>query len=111
MIGDRVKIVSQEYDTIPVYMPRKEVVGGEFMRNHDGTVIVQMAGGVKAGAIGTIQDVGITVNRASLRTGDNRLPGLGGTDNVILYPVLFDDYQQVGWVPSDNIKIGFGGQA
>jgi len=115
MIGDRVRINfgsmvdNSTLDNIPVYSPRLGA-DGDFIVANDGTVTVDTAGGVKPDTVGTIHGHPIKVYRTAL-VGQAKIAGLGANDNVLLFPVMLEQYQQVGWFPSDHVRILEGGKA
>lgn len=112
MLGDRVRIgatgtFKEEADsTICVYRPKLDG-NGNYIIAGDGTVLIEMVGGVTAGSSGTINGSAIKVNRSELKS-YNGIPGLGTTDSVLVFPVMLDKYQQVGWFPNDAMKIMSG---
>lgn len=75
----------------------------------DGTTIVENAGGVAIGSVGTIVGPQIDVHKSYLHNAQDYAASLGGTDKVQLVPVMLDIYQRVGWFPIDNIRIYSGG--
>jgi hypothetical protein len=113
MLGDRVRIGAtgtfkeEAGTTICTYRPKLDG-NGNYILAGDGTVLIEMVGGVTAGSSGTISGPAIKVNRTELKS-YNGVPGLGVTDTVLVFPVMLDKYQQVGWFPNDDMKIMAGG--
>lgn len=113
MLGDRVRIgatgtFKEEADTmVLVYRPRTNP-DGTFIEAGDKTYLVESVGGVTAGSSGTIQGHPISVHRTQLKNFSG-VPGLGSVDNVLMFPVFLDKYQQIGWFQNDDIKIMAGG--
>lgn len=69
-----------------------------------GGAIVQRAGGVKAGTRGTVVGPSIKVPRRCLIEYKD-VPAAMGVDLVDLYPVQFDTYSGIGYLPGDAIKV------
>lgn len=115
MIGDRVRINfgsmtdGASLDNIPVYKPKLDA-NGEFVFANDDSVAVEAAGGVKPDTVGTINGHPIKVYRTAL-VGQGKIAGLGSNDFVLLYPVMLEQYQQVGWFPTEHVRIIEGGKA
>ncbi len=115
MIGDRVRINfgtmvdTASLDNIPVYSPRVGA-NGDFIVANDGSVTIDTAGGVKPDTVGVIHGHPVKVYRTTL-VGQSKIAGLGANDHVFLYPVMLEQYQQVGWFPTDHIRILEGGKA
>lgn len=115
MIGDRVRIGAtgtfKEADDTMVFVYRPKVdAAGNFIEAGDGTYMFESVGGVKAGTSGAIQGQPVKVHRTQLKTYSG-MAGLGSTDNVLMFPVFLDHYQQVGWFQNDDVKIMAGGRA
>ena len=66
-------------------------------------------GGVKPGSVGTIDGHPVKAHKRKL-FGYDKVPGFGGQDTVLLYPVFFDIYQKTAWVPQDYFKVIDGHQ-
>lgn len=115
MKGDRVQITSgmlhiQSDEVLPVYGPTK-LGNGQLKESYDGSYEFQRLGGVKAGTTGVIQGAPLKIHRSQLLHLQNAaaLASLGGTNDFVnMFPIFLDYYQQVGWFPSDHIKIVSG---
>lgn len=115
MKGDRVRITTGTlYEDSPdalvfVYGVRLDQ-GGVPIRAHDGTVQIESMGGVKNGCSGVIVGYPEKAHRSQLKDHDSP-PGLGTNDFVEMIPVMLDHYQQLGWFPTNNIRVLSGGVA
>lgn len=69
-----------------------------------GGALVERAGGVKAGSKGTVIGPSIKVPRRCLIEYAS-VPASMGVDLVDLYPVQFDAYSGIGYLPGDAIKV------
>lgn len=115
MKGDRVQITSavihlQADEILPVYGPTK-LQNGQLKESYDGSYEFQRLGGVKTGTTGVIQGPPLKIHRTQLLHLQNTpsTAALGGTNDFVnMFPVFLDYYQQVGWFPSDHIKIVAG---
>lgn len=115
MKGDRVTISSavlhtQADEVLPVYSPAK-LGNGQLKESYDGSYEFAKMGGVKAGTTGTIQGPPLKIHRTQLMHLQNTpaTAALGGTnDFVSMFPIFLDYYQQIGWFPSDHIRIVSG---
>lgn len=115
MKGDRVQITSgmlhiQSDEVLPVYAPTK-LGNGQLKESYDGSCEFQRLGGVKAGTTGVIQGAPLKIHKTQLLHLQNApaIASLGGTNDFVnMFPVFLDYYQQVGWFPSDHIKIVSG---
>ena len=115
MKGDRVQIksglmLSSNDEVLPVYSPTK-LSTGQLKESYDGSFEFQRLGGVKSGTTGTIQGDPLKIHRSQLLHLQNipATAALGGSNDFIsMFPVFLDYYQQVGWFPSDHIKIVSG---
>jgi hypothetical protein len=103
MKGDRI-VVS---NILVVYKPRTNL-DGSFVVSFDGTVVVDQAGGVKVGSTGVVQGDPIQVHRTQLAHLQKTTAGLSGNDFVSVFPVYFDQYKLVGWLPSDHVRVVAG---
>lgn len=90
-------------DMVIVYKPVLSENGNMVIDSTQGAV-VQRVGGVKAGSKGTIVGPSLKVPRRSLIEYANVSATLG-LDLVDVYPVQFDDYSGIGYIPGDSIKI------
>lgn len=91
-----------EDDMVIVYKPvlnEKQ----DMIIDSSGGAVVQRVGGVKAGTTGTIVGPSIRTPRRSLIEYANTVAPLG-VDLVDLYPVQFDTYSGIGYLPGDAIK-------
>ncbi len=91
-----------EEDMVIVYRPVLDNKQN-FIIDSSGGAVVQRVGGVKAGTKGTIMGGSIKVPRKALVEYGN-IPTSLGADMVDLYPVEFDSYSGLGWLPGDAIK-------
>lgn len=112
MKGDRVQIVSSmmhiaDGEIIHVYAPVANP-DGSLQVTFDGFNVVKSAGGVKAGSTGVIQGGGIKVHRAQLHHMQGQSTAISGNEFIMVFPVFLDTYQQVGWFPSDHLKVVAG---
>lgn len=115
MRGDRVKITTGTmYEDRPealvfVYNVSLDPAGAP-VRAHDGSVQIQSLGGVKNGSTGVVMGPPERAHRSQLRD-HTTPPSLGTNDFVEMIPVMLDYYQQLGWFPSNNVRIMAGGVA
>jgi len=115
MKGDRVQIksglmINTADEVLPVYSPSK-LGNGQLKESYDGSYEFQRLGGVKSGTTGTIQGPPLKIHRSQLLHLQNvpATAALGGTNDFVnMFPVFLDYYQQVGWFPSEHIKIVSG---
>ena len=115
MKGDRVQITSgmlhtQADEVLPVYGPTK-LGNGQLKESYDGSFEFQRLGGVKAGTTGVIQGPPLKIHRTQLLHLQNTpaTAALGGTNDFVnMFPVFLEHYQQVGWFPSDHIRVVAG---
>lgn len=110
-IGDRVRVgapgIIEGTDNVVVYGLASDQEGNALYDSH-GYSIVKSLGGVKPGTTGTIQGHPIRVHKSGL-IDKNRAAGfVGSVDVVDLYPVFLDHYQQLGFFPSDVMRIFSG---
>lgn len=111
-IGDKVR-VSGTYmysgnENIPIYTVE---VGpdNKYVVDLEGCGMgLKVIGGVKPNSTGTIDGHPVKAYRKQL-IGYEKVTSLG-VDTVMLFPVLFDHYQRVGWVPSDYLHMTDGHQ-
>lgn len=111
MIGDRVRITSSgaflnesNEEIVPVYKPRIDPTDhSRMLYMNDGTVIVECVGGIKGGETGAITGDPIRVSRTQLKGYQHQVPGLGLKDEVLLFPVMLEHYQQTAWVYGDHL--------
>lgn len=75
----------------------------EMVIDTSGGALVERAGGVKAGSTGVIVGPSIKVPRRCLLEYKD-VPTAMGVDLVDLYPVQFDAYAGIGFLPGDAIK-------
>jgi hypothetical protein len=115
MKGDRVKITTGTmYEDaadalVYVYGVQLDNKGVPVYAN-DGTVQIQSLGGVKNSSTGTIIGFPEKAHRTQLKD-QSSPPGLGGNDYVEMIPVMLDTYQQLGWFPTNNVRVVQGGVA
>jgi len=113
MKGDRVQIVSNmmhinKDEVVHVYAPVTNP-DGSLQQTYDGFGVVKSMGGVKTGSTGVIQGDGLKVHRLQMHHLQNQGASLGGNETVVVFPVFLDAYQQIGWFPSDHLKVVSGG--
>lgn len=77
---------------------------GQMIFDTTGGALVERAGGVKNGSVGTITGPSIKVPRRCLIEYKD-VPAAMGVDLVDLYPVQFDAYGGVGFLPGDALKM------
>ena len=116
MIGDRVVLTSKgmfvnesQREIVPVYKLRLDDNKNPIVAN-DGTLLVECVGGVNGGEKGSIKGDPVRVSRTQLRGYKHETPGLGLKDDVLLFPIMLEHYQQVAWVFSDHVKPIQGGK-
>ncbi len=113
MKGDRVTIISSwmfenKDEVLPVYAPVLNP-DGSYKTSYDGSVELARLGGVKSGSSGVIQGDGIKVHKSQLLHLQEQVNALGGTNDFLtVIPVFLDTYQQVGWFPTDHIRVVAG---
>lgn len=93
---------SSTEDMVLVYRPTLDQ-GGNMIIDSSGGAVVERVGGVKSGSTGVISGPSIRVPKKALIEYANETAGLG-TDLINLYPVQFDHYSGIGFVPGDAIK-------
>lgn len=114
MKGDRVTLKSlqpfKNQQDQPITCVYKLVLNsnGEPQFGHDGTVSIELAGGVPDGTTGVIDGPLLHVSRAQLKEYANS-PGMSVNEKLPLFPIKLDVYQQVAWVCGDNLKVVSGG--
>jgi hypothetical protein len=100
MIGDKVKVqMSFNYvgeKNIPIYKTESIDI--------EGNATISVIGGVKPGSIGSITDYPVKVLKSKL-IGYEKPHALGSNDTVLLFPIFFEHYQQIGWLPNDYFQI------
>lgn len=89
-------------DMVIVYKPI--LSEGNMVFDHTGGAMVNRAGGVRAGSKGTIVGPSLKVPRRALIEYKDT-PAAMGLDLVDIYPVQFDEYSGIGYLPGDAIKI------
>jgi len=110
MKGDRITVVSSlmfetKEEVLPVYAPVLNP-DGSFKTTYDGGVELARLGGVKSGSSGTIQGPSIKVHKSQLLHLQEQTSALGGTNDFqSVVPVFLDAYQQVGWFPTDHVRV------
>lgn len=112
-IGDRIILTPtngvMDDVVLMVYGPRIDETTGEYVADPQGAVSLLRLGGVKAGSAGCIVGAPFTAQRTHL-AGEVITPTMGGFDFVKMYPIRFDAYPTVAWVPAHQIKIVSGAQ-
>lgn len=117
MKGDRVIVgnsmeLTENGAVLAVYRPRSSE-NGELIFAHDGSVLLEQVGGVKVGTTGFVEGPSLMAHRTQLhhlRT--EAATSLGGTNDFLaVFPIFLEQYQQVGWLPADHIRIVSGGRA
>lgn len=107
-IGDRVRIgapgIIEGTDNVVVYGLTKDQDGNVLFDSY-GYALVQNLGGVKPGTTGTIQGPPVRVHKSGLIDKNRGAGFVGSVDIVDLYPVFLDYYQQLGFFPSDVMRI------
>lgn len=110
-VGDRVIIGDgttwNSSVTVRCYEPIVDSAGNLDLDTYGAAKIIKL-GGVKGGTTGVMLGQPVRIHRLQL-VGEENIPNIGGIDFVNLFPVQFDYYQRVGWVPSHHIKIFEGG--
>lgn len=106
--GDRIKITTGntlgEENNFPVFDPIIDPSKpSHYMTDNNGYVIVKAVGGVKPGSLGRIDGDGVRVS-STVVYGKTRGANLGN-DWEMIFPVFFDEYQQVAWVAQDHFRI------
>jgi len=114
MKGDRVQIISgtiYENKDALVYVYAVQLdENGTPVRAADGSVFINSQGGVKTGTTGVIMGPPEKVYRLHLKDAEN-VSGLGANEYVNVVPVMLDTYQQLGWFPTEKIRVVAGGRA
>lgn len=117
MKGDRVIITNNTgtlvgqgttKELIMVYQPQVDPTTRFFIQANDKSYLVSAAGGVNKGSTGTIHGDPILVHKTQLHDYEGVI-GLGNNDTINLFPIFLDRYQQIGWFPSNVIKVMGGG--
>lgn len=103
-VGSGTAFISyKEDDMVIIYKPMLSE-NKEMVLDTTGGAIVQRVGGVKAGSKGTVMGPSIKVPRRCLIEYKD-VPAAMGVDLVDLYPVQFDNYSGIGFLPGDAIKV------
>lgn len=117
MKGDRIIVgnsmdLTENGSILAVYKLRTNEVG-EPTFAHDGSVLLEQAGGVRVGTTGFIDGPALLAHRTQLHhLRSQGTTSLGGTNDFInIFPVFLEQYQQIGWMPVDHIRIVSGGRA
>jgi len=109
-VGDRVRVGMGTIDISPepvaVYNLITEV-NGNVVFDNNGFATPKVMGGVKGGSIGVIIDKPLLVLKSSLKSFGDGAAAMG-LDHVPMYPVMFEHYQKVAWVPQDHVHITHG---
>ena len=111
-VGDRVKVGFGSIDTSAVTVAIYELqkgLDGNFIVDSRGACSPVLKGGVKGNSFGTIVGEGVNVPKAMLKEQAQGAAAMA-TDYVKMYPVDFDYYKQVAWVPMDHLHIIAGPQ-
>jgi hypothetical protein len=117
MKGDRIVVgnsleLTENGAVLAVYRPRVNEQG-EMIFAQDGGVLLEQIGGVKVGSLGFIDGPSLLTHRTQLlhlRT--ENATSLGGTNDFApVFPVFLEQYQQIGWLPGDHIRVVSGGRA
>jgi hypothetical protein len=93
---------STKEDMVLVYKLMQDS-SGKMIQDTTGGALVERAGGVKAGSTGVIVGPSIKVPRRCLIEYKD-VPAAMGVDLVDIYPVQFDHYSGIGFLPGDAIK-------
>jgi hypothetical protein len=105
-VGDKVKIgnghLFEGTTNIPIYHVDVDSTN-KYVVDSDGCSIPKFIGGVKPGSIGFIDGNPTRAVKSKL-AGYDKVPALG-QDYVNLYPIRFEYYKQVAWVPCDFFQI------
>ncbi|MFA6049790.1 MAG: hypothetical protein WC761_01215 [Candidatus Paceibacterota bacterium] len=109
MKGDRIQIVSSlmfetKDEVLHVYTPVNNPDGSPQL-TFEGYHVVRSVGGVKSGTTGVVTGEPIRVNRLQLHHVQNQSATVGGNDYAFMIPVFLDTYQQVGWFPTDYVRV------
>ena len=115
MKGDRITAVSSimfntEGEVLPVYDLQRNP-DGSIVTAFDGSVVLRRIGGVKSGSTGVVVDEPIKVHKSQLLHLQGQTTSLGGTNDFLpVYPIFFDTYQLLGWLPADHMRVTGGGR-
>lgn len=117
MKGDRIVVgnsleLSDSNAIMAVYRPRSNE-NGEPLVAHDGSILLEQIGGVKVGTTGFIDGPAIRAHRTQLlHLRAEGATSLGGANDFVnVFPIFLEQYQQIGWLPVDHIRIVSGGRA
>lgn len=94
---------STKEDMVLVYRPINDA-NGNMIIDATGGALVERVGGVRAGSTGVIVGPSIKVPRRCLIEYSD-IPATMGVDLVDLYPIQFDHYSGIGFLPGDALKI------
>lgn len=104
--GDKVRVglghLFEGTDNIPIYHV-DTTADDRYIHDSDGCSIPKFIGGVKPGSTGIMEGNPTKVVKSRL-LGYDKVPALG-QDYVLLYPIKFDYYKQVAWVPMDFFQV------
>lgn len=89
-------------DMVLVYKPIIDSKGN-FVFDSSSSIMVERVGGVKAGSTGVISGPSIKVQRKALMEYADTTAAFG-PDTVDMYPVTFDAYSGIGFLPGDALK-------
>ena len=79
---------------------------GHYVVDPEGCVAPRFVGGVKPGSYGRIDGHPAKAPKSRLR-GYEKVAAMGA-DLVLLYPVFWEHYKQVAWIPVDHFQIVSG---
>lgn len=109
-VGDRIKVMTshlfQAEGNVAIYHVSVDS-NNKYVVDSEGVCSPSVVGGVKLGSTGTIDGHAVRARRTSLK-GFEKVTTMGGNDTILLYPIWFDHYKQVGWLPIDHFQIVSG---
>ncbi len=106
-VGDRVRVGMGTIDIATTNVPVYDVANdeqGNIVFGSDGSVSPRQIGGVKGGSYGKIVGPSVRVIKSQLRGYGEGAAALA-VDYVQMYPVEFEFYKKVAWVPQDHVHI------
>jgi len=110
-VGDRVRVgfgtIDISKDNVPIYQLETYQHNNQIMVDPMGAATPKVVGAVKGGSYGLIVGGPIKVIKSLLR-GMSAGAAAMGLEHVLMFPVEFEYYKQVAWVPQDHMHVVSG---
>ncbi len=94
---------SKPDEMVLIYAPAKDAKGDYIIDSSKG-ILMNRVGGVKTGSTGTIVGPSIRAPRKLFIEYGEYTSNPGGSDLIDCFPIQFDAYSGIGFVPSDAIR-------